>query len=185
MATHYPNRLWETCLKKALPRETRSRLRSKVKKIKESNQGISSTFLKSILSDLPNFIGVFSQDFLFTLKIVSFPVCFIVNLDLSSEPGSHWIAFFITDKKLEIYDSFGLDNTTWAREPFFLFNFIDHFPDHKISISPRLQPTFSNLCGVYSVFFLIFRQCLLFPELIKLFSTDLDLNSTVLLSFFE
>ena len=186
MATHNPNRLWEACLKKATSRKTRNKLRFEVKKIQKTKQGLSSTFLISTLCTVPNFIGVFSQDFLLSLQILTFPVSFIINLDLSSESGSHWIAIIINENSIEVLDSFGLDRKTWKREPLILFTFLKKFSkSHKIRVLPRYQSSDSNLCGVYCVFFLIFRLKYSFFELQKIFSTDLNLNSSVLLSYFQ
>ena len=186
MASHNPNRIWEACLKKATSRKTRDKLRTKIKEISKNKQGLSSSFLTEILFELPNFIGVFPQDFLCSLDIITIPVSFIINLDLSSEPGSHWLALIISEKSIEIYDSFGLDPKSWQRKPSLLFRFLKKFETtHKIFILPKFQPLDSNLCGVYCIFFLIIRLSLSFTEIKKLFTSDTDLNSSILLSFFE
>ena len=186
MATHDPNRVWETCLQKAFSGKTRNKLRTKIKEIQKNKQGLTSKFLIEILLNLPNFIGVFPQDYLLSINIVKFPVCFIVNLDLSSQPGSHWIAVNITEKTIEVFDSFGFDKSTWIHEPLILSYFLNCYSKtHRLKISPRLQSNLSNLCGVYSIFFLIFRLSYSFSEILHLFSTDFNLNSTIMLSFFK
>ncbi|GFW61345.1 uncharacterized protein TNCV_4136631 [Trichonephila clavipes] len=53
----------------------------------------------------PYFQGVYSRD---TLPPLQENMCAIVNSDDSSQPGTHWLALFVNDKReLEFYDSFG------------------------------------------------------------------------------
>lgn len=52
----------------------------------------------------PRFIGVFSSDHIPVMKNKQIA---IVNLDDSSEPGSHWISIIKVKNKTYIYDSFG------------------------------------------------------------------------------
>ena len=49
--------------------------------------------------NIPNFCGVFMRDEL--LKIPWQHECRIVNFNTSSEPGSHWVAYY-KNKKIEI-----------------------------------------------------------------------------------
>ncbi|GFW54278.1 hypothetical protein TNCV_1560561 [Trichonephila clavipes] len=52
----------------------------------------------------PYFQGVYSRD---TLPPLQENMCAIVNSDDSSQPGTHWLALFVNDKReLEFYDSF-------------------------------------------------------------------------------
>ena len=177
MAPHGTNRIGKTDFEKAFSRETRHFLSNKIQEIKGSKQGLSNRFLNRVLCDQPSFIGVFPQDYLLHVSFISFPVSLILNLDVSSQPGSHWIGLYITNNSLEIYDSLGLDPTTWTRKPVILLK--------EILITPRFQSDNSNLCGVYSVLFLTLRNNYSFKNLCHLFSRDFNLNDTVLLSFFQ
>ena len=186
MASHGSNRIRKKDFEKAFSRETRYLLSNKIQEIKGSKQGLSNRFLTRVLCDQPSFIGVFPQDYLLHVSFISFPVSLILNLDVSSQPGSHWIALYITQNSLEIYDSLGLDPTTWTRKPVILLKFIEKMSKNRETIiTPRFQSDYSNLCGVYSILFLTLRNNYTFQNLCHLFSRDFNLNDTVLLSFFQ
>ena len=59
-----------------------------------------NTFTKKI------FVGVFAADELPTLN--TFPSGFVANTDPSTEPGTHWVAFYFPSReKGEFFDSYG------------------------------------------------------------------------------
>ncbi|GFV85002.1 uncharacterized protein TNCV_838761 [Trichonephila clavipes] len=63
------------------------------------------TVLSQEKTTSPYFQGVYSRD---TLPPLEENMCAIVNSDDSSQPGTHWLALFVNDKReLEFYDSFG------------------------------------------------------------------------------
>ncbi|GFT78278.1 hypothetical protein TNCV_4451401 [Trichonephila clavipes] len=63
------------------------------------------TVLSQEKTTSPYFQGVYSRDMLPSLQE---NMCAIVNSDDSSQPGTHWLALFVNDKReLEFYDSFG------------------------------------------------------------------------------
>ena len=186
MATNGSNRIGKTNFEKAFSRKTRNKLRNKIQEIKRSKQGLSTNFLNSVLKNIPHFIGVFPQDYLLNLEITSLPVKLVINLDLSSQPGTHWLALSITDSRLEIFDSLGLDSSTWSRKPIILLKFIEKLSKSRtILISPRLQSSYSNFCGVYSIFFLALCSRFTFHEICDLFSENFILNDMILTSFIE
>ena len=81
---------------------------------------------------------------------------FIVNLDFSFENGSHWIALKFKKSHIEIYDSLGMNVYGWFRKPFHLLQFLFKYSKtHSLFITPHLQNSSSNLCGVYALFFLL------------------------------
>ena len=53
---------------------------------------------------------------------MSFPVKFVVNSDLSSQAGSHWIGLSITSTQIEIYDSLAIKKF-WTHKPKFFLSF--------------------------------------------------------------
>ncbi|GFT61846.1 hypothetical protein TNCV_4914501 [Trichonephila clavipes] len=62
------------------------------------------TVLSQEKTTSPYFQGVYSRD---TLPPLQENMCAIVNSDDSSQPGTHWLALFVNDKReLEFYDSF-------------------------------------------------------------------------------
>ena len=57
------------------------------------------------LMEIPNFVGVRMRD---ELKGKGKPVeCGIMNLNTSSEPGSHWTCYYSNDTNVFYFDSFG------------------------------------------------------------------------------
>lgn len=99
------------------------------------------------------FLGVFASDLLPT-TIKRYPACFVCNVDKSSKPGSHWIAFFIeSPDKVEFFDSYGND-PSFFQGP--LLNFASHFS--RVVYNPLpLQSNKTAVCGQYCVYYLYTR----------------------------
>lgn len=97
-----------------------------------------------------SFLGVFPSDRLPSF-IPHFPACFIANVDPSTEPGSHWIAFYLlSPRRLEFFDSYG------NAPPYFqgpISNYASRFD--YVNYNPMiLQSNVSTVCGHYCVYFL-------------------------------
>lgn len=99
------------------------------------------------------FLDVFPSDHL-PRKIKKYPACFVVNVDSSSEPGSHWVAFYLpTSKKLEFFDSYG-NATTYFDGP--ISKFASRFP--QVTYNPLvLQSNVTAVCGQYCIYYLYSR----------------------------
>ena len=67
--------------------------------------------LEEILKEIDctkNTFGVYLSDLL-CLEMKQYPQSFVANVDISKNPGTHWVAFyFIDDKHGEFFDSYGL-----------------------------------------------------------------------------
>lgn len=99
-------------------------------------------------------IGVFPADHL-PEHVKNTPCGFIVNTDPSFLPGKHWVAFFVSSAYHgEFFDSYG-------HEPLFYNQyFMDFFTRNNLRLTynnTRLQSEFSNVCGQYSLLFLLYR----------------------------
>lgn len=185
MAPSHPDWKWKKYYQKKKTGKTRNTIKLKIQKIKNTKEGLDSVFLKKILRGTKHFLGIFPQDYLIGLQINA-PVFMIINLDVSSQPGSHWLAIYIDNSNIEIFDSLGLDKRTWNRKPSILLRFIQsHAKTRKLRISPKMQPDFSNFCGVFCLFFLILRPFLPFWTICDYFSANLILNQQKLLEFFQ
>ena len=171
-------RSWKACFKEETPRKSRYKIRKQIKKVKQTGAGVTTSFLLSVLSLKSNFLGVFPQDYLLALSIKSFPVSLIINLDFSTQPGSHWLAIKIDETSVYIFDSLGLNPDTWSYKPDVLFFFLSKFRNHKFYCTRQIQNPYSPLCGLYALYFTIldFR----FSELLAPFTTDFKLNDTIL-----
>ena len=179
MVPYSTKRAWKQDYKTTTPSKTRYRVRKEIEKIVKNKEGVTTSFLKQSLKHLPNFIGVFSIDQLFHLRLDEY-ACLIVNLDFSTQPGSHWVAIKFTPRKCFIIDSLG--GALYSRE---LSHFIaTHAHVRQIIRTPLLQEPTSNLCGFYCLFFLLFLQFTSFSSLCRLFSSNLSVNDNKLLDFF-
>lgn len=80
----------------------------------------------------------------------------IVNTDNSSQPGTHWLALFMHNKTAECFDSYG--QRPGSYNPL-LTQWIERHASSVRVNRQRLQSDFSDVCGLYCVYFL--RQRLL------------------------
>ena len=89
---------------------------------------------------------------------LAYPLCLIVNTDLSSGEGEHWVALFLeSPSRCEFFDSYG-------ETPSF----------YKLTLPTRcslantrqLQSQISSVCGHYCLFYLTYRSRGLAPRLI-------------------
>ena len=130
------------------------KIRSGYVRHKIHNFGMDGSFFTNYYGNKKNFLGVFAQDQLESLKPKPYNF-FVVNLDFSSEPGSHWIGVKFKKSIIEVYDSFGMQISGWYRRPYYLLNFLFKYSNsHSISITPKLQDASSNICGLYCLYFL-------------------------------
>ena len=174
---------WKTRFKKETSRKSRNKIRKQIKKISQTGDGVTTSFLLSILSQKANFLGVFPQDYLLALSIKCLPVSLIVNLDFSTQTGSHWLAIRIDKKCVYIFDSLGLNPDTWSIKPDILFYFLSKFREHRFYCTPQLQKPYSAFCGLYALYFILFD--LSFSELISPFSSNLKTNDLILCDLLE
>ena len=86
-----------------------------------------------------SFIGVFSSD---TLPSYAQTGYYVVNLDTSQQPGSHWIAIKISKSKCknEYFDSYGLGPLTVHFKRFMKYNYITTLKDYNTPF-PLLVPS--------------------------------------------
>ena len=118
--------------------------------------------------------GVFPVGMLPTTTTVlneKLPTAFIVNLDPSTLPGSHWVAlYFDKDKQCEYFDSYGRR----VSQPT-LKNYVKNRCSHEYVYNDKmLQSPYSDVCRQYCLFYLYHRvrQCFM-NEITCLFTHDL------------
>lgn len=163
--------------KKTTSSKIKHRIYKQVAKNKETKEGVNGYFLHSILKMTPNFLGIFAQDHLQTLKLTEFPVTLVINLDFSNKEGSHWIALKVTRVTIEIYDSLGFHRSKHLFKPVILLKFLEKYQTNRtIYFTPTLQPDYSNMCGLYCIYFIFFRNYLSFKKCLSIFSSKLTDN---------
>ena len=85
-----------------------------VKEEIEKNRPLKTSKILEILQNAPNFVGCFAEDEIEFIRIQSFPAFFIINIDSSEKPGSHWIALGIYNDDVEIFDTLGFKIFKWS-----------------------------------------------------------------------
>ena len=139
--------------------------------------------LLKLLKNIPNFLGVHSSDELSNLCVVKYPIYLIVNIDTSQLDGSHWLAIHIDKRSVEVFDSLGMNPSLWGSYPSPLFDFLGNYSfSHKFHISPLIQPPYTFTCGLYCIYFIIFRQKFSFRYCTGQFSSLLSENNQKLFS---
>ena len=158
---------------------------SKAKEIKAKQKGLTSCDLTLFLKSCPHFLGCYSDDEI--QKLVLRPTCFIiVNLDVSNQPGSHWVALGIFKNSIEVFDSLGFDIFSWPSLPHGLLSFLHRISFRKrIKVIPKVQSKRSTLCGIFCVFYIILRSKFSLPTILAYFSSSLPSNDTKLIRFFR
>lgn len=125
------------------------------------------------------FCGVFPSDKL-PQMIDKYPCGFVANTDPSSEPGTHWVAFyFSSEQKGEFFDSYG-------QSPHYYKNsFGDFLKSHKWEFNTRkLQSDWSDVCGLYCIFYLSHRaRGHSMNKIVQLFTNDTMLNDAKVSQF--
>ena len=150
---------------------------------KNQEKALNGTDLLKILKGAKNFLGVFASDELEKIRILDFPAFLISNLDIRSSPGSHWICIRIDRLSIEIFDSLGFDRNLWGKFPVGLSNFLARYSfSHKFFISPVLQPSFTQDCGFYCSFFVLYRSVYSFNKCVSTFSRLLTRNHDILIN---
>lgn len=96
------------------------------------------------------FIGVFAIDMM--PPIIHYPSALIINLDFSSQPGSHWVGLFFDNKEHCCYfDTYGRKPCTTI-EDYMLHNAISYTYNNI-----QVQDFFTTYCGQMSIYFLVWR----------------------------
>ena len=128
-----------------------------------------------------NFAGVFAADIL-PSNLSNLPKFLIVNSDVHSEPGQHWLAMYIPEQgPPEFFDSLGLSPKHYLAS--FEQFLIKHGPQYIYS-NKRLQNYGSDTCGLYVLYYVILRcsGCSML-DIVNNFSTNLAQNDILTINF--
>lgn len=126
------------------------------------------------------FKGVFPCDSLPTK--FSLPAIFIINLSPHTEPGSHWVALYITSKRYAFYfDSFGF--------PVNNHYILQFLKKHAVKIThnvKQLQHITSNKCGQFCCAFAIsiLKNCSV-TSFISKFCSNLFVNDITIQNMYN
>ena len=154
-----------------------------------TQKALTAQKLNHILNCQPNYIGCFAENQFSNITINQFPAFIIANVDSYHMKGSHWLAIGIFEKSLEIFDPLGFTIFNWNRIPCSLLNFLHRMSvTRKVVVSPRIQPSKSQMCGYYCVFYLLLRSLTRLRRIISYFyivNSKLYRNDLLLSKFFK
>ena len=108
---------------------------------------MSNIFINNLLKDYKNFIGCFSKN---QIQLIENNKNIIINFNNSYEPGSQWIALKRVNNTIFVFDSFGIEYL-----PIDIFKIYKNFK--IITNIYRIQDITSNLCGMFSVSFILYN----------------------------
>ena len=87
------------------------------------------------------------------IEVPSYSSAYVINSDTSDKKGEHWVAvYFVKNRRGEYFDSYGLPPAILGLEAY-----MDRFSLDWIYRSKTIQSLFSNVCGHYCVYFILFR----------------------------
>ena len=125
------------------------------------------------------FCGVFPSDKL-PQTVDKYPCGFVANTDPSSEPGTHWVAFYFpSEQKGEFFDSYGQPPEQYRD------SFGDFLEPYEWQFNTRrLQSAWSDVCGQYCIFYLSHRaRDLSMNKIVQLFTNNTMLNDAKVSQF--
>lgn len=97
-----------------------------------------------------SYIGTFSQDHPLR-QLTGKRKYFIINVDKSNKPGSHWVSVFYSGTKFYIYDSFGRRSSKLL--PHFIKTIGYKYADADYDAEQKVK---QNSCGQRSLAWLLF-----------------------------
>lgn len=121
--------------------------------------------LKSDQTVAQVFLGVFPINLL--PKINKLPAALVINLDVSTMPGSHWVSLYFDNLgNCEYFDSYG-------REPDELKSFISKNCKQYIYNNIQVQRSMTSTCGQMCIYVLLWRaRSIRFKDIIKSIDSD-------------
>ena len=111
--------------------------------------------MRDLLPDRVTYLGTFAADTLPQPDLISnFPACLIVNTEIQSQPGQHWIAMYMPNRNVLFYfDSLG---RPYHINIYFTTYVMKVFKPEIIQLNlNRIQAANSGACGLYCIKFLI------------------------------
>ena len=108
-------------------------------------RGLNAEELRRSLRKNKYFAGIFDYTDLPKLIVNTYPTCFIIYYN------QHWLAIYISLKSLEIFDSI---NAIWHEPPKEFIHFLCLHSNKKLRLNKPIQSRYSNVCGLYVLFFI-------------------------------
>ena len=141
-----------------------------------------SQILKADRYTAASFGGVLASNQLPRKPLRSFPAAFVANVDPSTQPGRHWVAFFFLDgKHAEYFDSYGCPPGLTSFKTFLKKNSL-----YWQYNAQRIQGPLSTVCGQYVLYYLLHRcRGWTLTNILEQFTDDLSFNDFLVNDFIE
>ena len=114
---------------------------------KKINCPLSNIFINNLLKDEEPYLNTFSKD---EIPLIENNKSLIFDLQNSKEPGSHWCSLSRKNSSIFIFDSFGVGHI-----PKNVYKIYENF--NIITNIYRIQDINSNLCGLFSILFCLYK----------------------------
>ena len=170
--------------KKAKQRFNFEKIYDKAKEIEKTKKGITNYELETLLSPDSKLFSIICDDQVEQIDIKT-EKYYIVNLDTSQGPGTHWIALGIFQETIEFFDPLGCELLNWPNLPIGLLKFLFEASFEKTIVRiERLQSNVSVQCGLYCLFYVMHRQNFSLQAIIDYFGHQKD-NDQKLIRYFR
>ena len=124
----------------------------------------------------------FLRVFILKISYLLWSILGVMLLTPSTAPEEHWVAmFFNNPRSAEFFDSYGLHPIVYG-----LTDFLDSHSSSWDYNSKTLQSLISEVCGHYTVYYILFRSrgCSL-SEILTHFSNNVSLNNKTVEHFIQ
>ena len=138
--------------------------------------------INRLLADEKNFVGTFALDKL-PKKKIKVPASFIINNDVSSKKGDHWISLVLTKNGAFYFDSFGLPILDKQ-----ILNFLSSQRYRKVTYSTKcIQSISSDKCGLFCILFIkLVNNKKKFNNYLEMFcDKNLNVNDQLVVNFLK
>ena len=127
------------------------------------------------------FGGVLAMDKLPRVQVPQHQRVFIINSDISSLPGRHWLLVYLQPDHAEFLDSLGLGPYHYASE---LSDFIFNNREKCTFNTLQLQCIDSLTCGYYCLYYAIYRSRGMSQQnILATFTQDCKYNDSLVTDF--
>lgn len=136
---------------------------------------LTGSEIDSVLKRYDIYLGTFASDSFRLSPEMKKQAC-IINTDMSSAPGSHWVAIINDQRSCHFFDSFGL--------PIYVTPILSTLKENKIKKysynSYQIQPYTSDNCGYYCIAFVLsYLAGYNYNDFLKNFSTNISKNDNI------
>jgi len=147
-------------------------------KLLERKRNLSAGDIKTFLKHSKSYLGTIYVSSFKSLTVKAKRFSFIVYC------SNHWFVIYCSDKSIEIFDSLGFLNTKKCVPNNLLMFIHSHIGSKNFKASHTVQSADSELCGVYSLYYIIMRdKGLTFDQIMDTFSTNLKENDLLMQRF--